>query len=70
MEETGTMSYNQTTAIAHEEENDIGILAKSFMMYKIGKLTSTHIVHKYWVVLLNLQKKIKCVPFFSFWIIS
>ena len=46
MEETGTstMSYNQTTAVAQEEEDDIRILAKSFMMYKTGKLTATYIV--------------------------
>ena len=55
MEETGTgtMSYNQTTAVAQEEEDDIRILAKSFMMYKIGKLTATYIADDYWLLAKN-----------------
>ena len=31
------MSYNQTTPVGQEEEDDIRILAQSFMMYKIGR---------------------------------
>ena len=40
MGEPVTMDYDQTTMVTQDEEDDIRILAKSLMMYKIGKHTS------------------------------